>query len=202
MRADKDLAPYFWRYREAWAPGEKETCWVAGDDGLVLDWLPEGLERLRRRLADADFLADVNAAFAEWGMLLGEIPESLKPKDEAREWRYEFRSPFAPDMDRFGKAKGLRSTLKKSGNARAYELSKDSLKKRILKAVTAEPLGEGQGWLVRVETAVKFSPEEFLRDAFALPAPEEWVRISAQARWLPEIAVPGSLEPSASAARR
>jgi radical SAM superfamily enzyme YgiQ (UPF0313 family) len=202
MRADKDLAPYFWRYREAWAPGEKETCWVAGDDGLVLDWLPEGLERLRRRLADADFLADVNAAFAEWGMLLGEIPESLKPKDEAREWRYEFRSPFAPDMDRFGKAKGLRSTLKKSGNARAYELSKDSLKKRILKAVTAEPLGEGQGWLVRVETAVKFSPEEFLRDAFALPAPEEWVRISAQARWLPEIADPGSLEPSASAARR
>ncbi len=191
MRAEKALTPYFWRYREAWAPGAKETCWVAGEDGLQLDWLPEGLALLRNRLSDPDFLADVNAALAEWGELLGEIPSALKPKDEGREWNYLFRSPFFPDIDGYAKARGLRFTLKKADGKRVYEWSKDSLKKRLVKTLNAEEChgADGKEWLVRVEAGSKFSPEEFQRDAFAHPAPEEWVRTSAFAAWLPADAI-------------
>jgi hypothetical protein len=188
MRADPALVPHFWRYREAWAPDAKEACPVAGDDGLLLEWLPEGLVRLRERLADADFLADVNAAFAPWGELRGEIPAALQPKAEARDWAYGFRSPFAPDFDRYCKAKGLRHTLRKEGTRRICELSKDSLKKRILVSLEAwEAEGpRGREWIVRAQGAAKFSPAEFLREGFRLPAPEEWIRIAAFAEWLPK----------------
>ena len=187
MRADQALTPFFWRYREAWAPGAKETCWLAGEDGLVLDWLPEGLALLRNRLSDADFLADVNGALAEWGELLGEIPAALRPKEEAREWNYVFRSPFLPDIDRYAKARGLRFTLKKTEGMRGYEMSKDSLKKRLIKTLTAQESEgpEGKIWILRVQAGIKFSAEEFQRDAFAHPSPEEWVRTSAFAAWLP-----------------
>jgi hypothetical protein len=78
--------------------------------------------------------------------------------------------------------------LRKEGRRRVYELSKDSLKKRLLKTLSAEEAEGPQGreWRVRAETGAKFSPEAFLREGFALPAPEEWVRVSAFARWLPQ----------------
>lgn len=188
MRADAELIPSFWRFREAWAPGAKENCLVAGDDGIVLEFLPHGIDRLRDRLADPDFLADVNAAFAEWGMLLGEVSPDLAPRDEAREWAWEFRSPYAPDFDRYCKAKGLRHTLRKDGNRRICELSKDSLKKRLL--VSLDAAEEGGTWIVRARAGAKFSPSEFLREGFRLPAPDDWVRIGAYARWLPAQPVP------------
>ena len=188
MRADQGLIPYFWRYREAWAPEAKEACPVAGDEGLMLEWLPEGLSLLRARLADPDFLAEANAFFAEWGELRGEIPPALAPGNEARAWDYLFTSPFAPDFDRYCRAKGLRHTLRKENGLRVCELSKDSLKKRIVNAMEAEEAG-GQ-WIVRVRGAAKFAPLEFLREGFRLPDPEEWVRIRAYAQWLPEVPAP------------
>ncbi|MDB5105522.1 MAG: hypothetical protein JWP91_3211 [Fibrobacteres bacterium] len=191
MRADKALTPFFWRFREAWAPGSKELCWVAGDDGVLLDWLPEGLALLRERLADPDFLADVNGALAEWGELKGEIPLSLKPAEEGREWAYQFRSPFRLDFDSYAKAKGLKFTLKKVDGVRVYELSKDSLKKRVLSTLTAvEGDGpKGKEWVVSAQGAGKFVPEDFLRNAFLLPSGEEWMRTTAYAAWLPQEAI-------------
>jgi hypothetical protein len=190
MRADEGLVPHFWRFREAWAPLAKEACPVAGDEGLTLEWLPEGLARLRARLADPDFLAEANAFFAEWGELKGEIPAALEPAgfragEEGRAWDFVFASPFAPDFDRYCKAKGLRHTLRKEGGRRICELSKDSLKKRIVNGMEAEEAG-GR-WIVRVRGAAKFAPLEFLRDGFRLPAPEEWARIQAYAEWLPQV---------------
>jgi radical SAM superfamily enzyme YgiQ (UPF0313 family) len=192
MRADKALTPFFWRFREAWAPGGKEICWVAGDDGVMLDWLPQGLSLVRERLADPDFLADVNALLAEWGEVLGEISPDLRPVDENREWAYRFRTPLRPDFDAYCRSKGLKFTLKKTDGVRIYELSKDSLKKRVLKALSAEEAegAEGREWVVRVTASAKFSPEEFLREAFSLPETGEWVRTRAFAEWLPQEALP------------
>ena len=112
----------------------------------------------------------------------------LKPKEEGREWSYEFRTPLRPDFDAYCKAKGLKFTLKKVDGVRVYELSKDSLKKRLLKSLTAEECEgpEGKTWKVRAEAAGKFSAEEFLRQAFLLPEPGDWVRTRAFARWLPQ----------------
>ena len=189
MRADAELVPSFWRYREAWAPDAKENCAVSGDDGVLLEWLPQGQARLREKLADPEFLADVNAAFAEWGELLGEIPASLRPGEDARDWAYVFRSPFAPDFDRYGKYKGLRFTLRKEGMRRICELAKDSLKKRIVASLECEeiPGVEASTWMVRITGAGKFSPEEFMREGFRLPSPEDWVRVTASADWLSRV---------------
>jgi hypothetical protein len=185
MRTEQELVPYFWRFREAWAPLAKEACPVAGDDGVVLEWLPEGIGLLRARLADPDFLAEVNAFFADWGELYGEIPAELAPIDEAREWNYTFVSPFPPDFDRYCKAKGIRHTLRKENGRRICELSKDSLKKRIVKSMEAE---ENDGrWTVRIQGFAKFAPLEFQHEGFRLSSPDEWARVGAYAEWLPKL---------------
>ncbi len=204
MRADKALAPHFWRYRESWSPGAKEVSWVAGEDGLVLEFLPQGMGLLRERLVDPDFLADVNGALSDWGTLLGEIPAAVKPPEEAREWNYEFRSPFQLNIDGYCKGKGLRFTLKKSNGRRIFELSKDSLKKRILKSLVAEESEgpNGREWIVRAEAGAKFSPEEFQLEAFAHPSPEEWVRTRAFAEWLPQEALTPAFDTGSAAAVR
>jgi radical SAM superfamily enzyme YgiQ (UPF0313 family) len=178
MRADRALTPFFWRFREAWSQTGKEVCWTAGEDGMVLTWLPEGLALLRERLADPDFLADVNALLADWGEVLGEFPLA---KPETENGVYFFRSPYRLNLDVYAKAKGLRYTLRKSEGRLSCEWSKDSLKKRMLTALSAEEIidGENREWLVRVEAAAKFNPEDFLRDAFALPTSDDWVRILA-----------------------
>ncbi len=188
MRADRNLTPFFWRFREAWAPGAKEICWVAGDDGVMLDWLPEGLALVRERLADPDFLADVNGLLAEWGELRGEIPTTLRPVDENREWAYRMHTPLRPDIDAFGKAKGLKFTMKKVDGARVYEFSKDSLKKRVLKSLIAKERDglHGKEWVLHAEAGTKFSPDEFMRQAFVLGEPGEWVRTQTFAEWLPQ----------------
>jgi radical SAM superfamily enzyme YgiQ (UPF0313 family) len=178
MRVDKELTPFFWRFREAWSDTGKEICWTAGEDGIVLDWLPEGVETLRARLADPDFLADVNALLADWGEVLGEFPAA---KPESDHGIHTFHSPFTLNLDGFCKANGLRHTLKKNAGRLTCEWSKDSLKKRILTALTAEEIRTESGteWVVTVHAAAKFNPENFLREAFALPASDDWVRILA-----------------------
>ncbi len=190
MRADKALTPLFWRFRESWAQAGKDICYVAGEDGMVLDWLPEGHALLRERLADPIFLADVNAALGQWGELLGEFP-TVRPEGEFGS--FEFRSPFPLNLDAYGKAHGLRYTLKKNAGRITCEWSKDSLKKKLLTALTAEEVSvdtepgalgaavadAGKVWVVRVEAAAKFTPEDFLREAFALPYPDDWVRVLA-----------------------
>lgn len=178
MRADKALIPAFWRFRESWAQAGKDICWTAGEDGLVLDWLPEGHALLRERLTDPVFLAEVNASLAEWGEVLGEFP-AVKPENESG--IFEFRSPFPLNLDAYGKAHGLRYTLKKNAGRITCEWSKDSLKKKLLTALTAEEVAteSGKEWVVRVEAAAKFTAEDFLREAFALPYPDDWVRVLA-----------------------
>lgn len=179
MRADQALTPFFWRFREAWSETGKEVCWIAGEDGMVLDWLPEGLALLRERLADPDFLDDVNALLADWGEMMGEFPLA-KPENEMG--IYEFRSPFRLNLEAYGKAHGLRYTLRKYEGKISCEWSRDSLKKRLLTALTAEEVATDHcsEWVVRVEAAAKFNPEDFLREAFALPTPNDWVRVIAR----------------------
>jgi hypothetical protein len=79
--------------------------------------------------------------------------------------------------------------MKKVDGVRVYEFSKDSLKKRLLKTLTvaegsSEPMAGGSAWTLRLEGGAKFSPEEFLREAFLQPEPGDWVRTRMFAEWL------------------
>ena len=192
MRSDGALVASFWRFRESWIAAPKEACWVAGEDGVILEWQPEGAALLRERLADPLFLHEVNSWLGEWGELLGELPMALRPSQDTPAHTFVFRSPFPPAPEAYAQARGLRYTLRKSPAAWDYAWSKDSLKKRIVKSLRAlKGTGEGNGtWEVRVEPGAKFDPEEFQREAFALPAPEEWVRVECFAEGT-AAAVPG-----------
>jgi hypothetical protein len=92
------------------------------------------------------------------------------------------------NLDVYAKAHGLRYTLRKNAGQITCEWSKDSLKKRLLTALTADQVAPhanqvsrptGAEWIVRVEAAAKFNPEDFLREAFRLPTPDDWVRVRA-----------------------
>lgn len=179
MRCESSLALHFWRFVESSAPANRDLCWVAGEDRITLEWLPEGEALLRERLADPAFIRAVNLALGDWGELVGEAQSPAAGGNSV----YRFESPFRPNPDAYARHLGLRFTLRKQAGRTACEWSRDSLKKRVITGMSFQERSSGAaaGWEVRVEAGPKFDPEEFLRTAFALPGPEEWARIACYA---------------------
>ncbi len=187
MRADQALTPNFWRFRSSLTPEDREASWILGDDAVVLEWQSEGAALLKLKMENPDFLADVNAMLAGWGELKGIWRDDLNMVSELPgNLSYSFQSPYPLRLDEYCRPRGLRFTLKKSGGLSHCEWSKDSLKKKLIVSLQSFVQDSGNGQLCRVElgAGAKFNPEEFLRDAFALPTPESWVNVRCEAKWL------------------
>jgi hypothetical protein len=91
-----------------------------------------------------------------------------------------FRSPFRFNPDGYCKTKGIKYTMRKTGEG-AYrcEFSKESLKKKILAGLSL--VIHPSRWVVTVTPEPKFRAEGFAQSAFDLPDPAEWVRIGMNA---------------------
>lgn len=190
MRAEPALVPHFWKYRESFTPGAKEACWTAGGDAVVLEWLPEGAALLRDRLSDPVFLSEVDAQLRGWGRLRGALDGASNASSntsESMDRAYLVESPFPLRFDEYARKLGLKYTLRKGPDGSlGFEMSRDSLKKRLVKSLTARKTDSG--WEARVEGGNKFDAGEFLRLAFALPVSEDWSKLKCFAQWSPEVA--------------
>jgi hypothetical protein len=154
----------------------RESDWVVGDDCCVLVWNPDAAVAIKTLMNDASFIKKVNALLAGWAVLAG--PGAL---DGVAVKTLRFRSPFRPDLSAYCKDKSLKLTLSKTASGTVvYTPSKESLKKKIFSACSAQETQPGQ-WVVSVTPGPKFFPDEFARTAFALPSKNEWVRIGMTA---------------------
>jgi len=155
-----------------------EQDWVVGDDSCILVWSAEAAAMVKKLMNDAAFIEKVNALLNGWETLVG--PGGNGP---AAVKAVIFRSPFRFDPSAYCIDKSLKFTLHKSTPGTAlYALSKESLKKKIFGACTAEE-APGGGWTVSVTPGPKFLPEEFARTAFRFPSENEWVRIAMTAEF-------------------
>jgi hypothetical protein len=122
-----------------------------------------------------------------WYRILGDLAP-LFPSVGLKSQRFDaiangsiiFCSPFRFNPDGYCKTKGIKYTMRKTGEG-AYrcEFSKESLKKKILAGLSL--VIHPSRWVVTVTPEPKFRAEGFAQSAFDLPDPAEWVRIGMNA---------------------
>ena len=159
MRAFPELTPLYRRCDPNGRAEDGDDCLATGLETLHPVLLPAGIEMLRQILSSPERLAAVNAEFSGYGKILaeGELPA------ETAGW--QIRTPFRPDPGHYLTHFGLKHTLRRDGEARVFELPKDSLKKKLLRTLRLE---ETDGnWLITLEAGAKFSLRDFLREACA-----------------------------------
>jgi hypothetical protein len=130
-------------------------CLASGLEILNPVFLAEGADRVRRALEDPEVLDRVNAEFRFYGRILGPAT------GEATDGIWHLTGSVAPDLSGWLASKGIKHTLRREGTARVYDLSRDSLKKKILRTLRSEQAQDGS-WSTSVGSGEKFSVREFL----------------------------------------
>jgi hypothetical protein len=89
---------------------------------------------------------------------------------------FTFASPFAFDPAPYCRDAAIKYTQRKNDDrGYQYDLSKDSLKKKLFSSMALSANGQ-DGIVSVIGPGPKFSPEDFARRAFKLPNEQEWVR--------------------------
>ncbi len=149
--------------------------WLVGADKFILKFNGAAGRLVSELIQDPAFIAKINAAAAGFIRLIGSEVSRAIISAITFECSYQF------DPARYFRSKSLKCTLRResSGNAR-YELTRDSVKKKILAFCVCEYGDENVR--VTVVPGQKFNPEEFVRLAFVLPADSDWVRVRMVAK--------------------
>jgi hypothetical protein len=175
MSHEEKLIPYYFGFRGSYWDGRENPPWVWGQDVLMLRWREPGIGILSEILRDAKSLDAVNRKMDGWGKILG-IAEGPPEGFELK-----VKSPYGLDLPGYFEKNGIAGTVKKTAEGGySYDFSKESLRKKILSALTL-PDRESDQWTLTLTAGPKFSVETFLRRAFVLPDPKAWVHISAEA---------------------
>jgi hypothetical protein len=178
MLADERLAEAYLGFGGSLVFTAFATNWIIGDDEITLLWDGAHRDLVLSLANDAEFKRKVNDELVGWGSLAG-LGQSPSPEVGV----IDFCSPFQFDPAVFCNARALKYTQIRDGaNGYRYELSKASLKKKIVAACSAERHADGSA-TVSVVPGPKFRPEEFAQTAFKLPSPQEWVRIVMEVRF-------------------
>ncbi len=180
MRAEPALAPYYRGCARSQLAPKLEYCWIGGSDMVELEWRAPAREILQKLAVQPDFAARISTLMHPWGQCVGSV-ESPKTFSS-----FAFESSYPPQLDVWLKQLGLKCTLRRRPDgALAAEFSRDSLKKKIVNGLTiAEGVKAGaKTWSVTVQPGPKFAPEDFVRNAFRLAQPHDWVRIQITAQF-------------------
>lgn len=169
------LVEYWDGYRaSAWAPEPDMPCWVTGDDIITTAWQAPAIELITRALRSS---ARLDKALDGW---LSDMRLDSTAPDR---WSLTCISPFAPSADRYFTQSHISATRRKSGDGTyEYELNKQSLRRDVVRGLSVRMLGEGAGCEVQVTTGSRFSLETFMKTAFELADPRDWMRVSVCAR--------------------
>jgi radical SAM superfamily enzyme YgiQ (UPF0313 family) len=172
MLTDKGLTEGYRGLRPSPVFNGTDSDWVFGDGCCVLVWSPDAATALRELVKDTAFIDKVNILLEGRATMAG-----LCGPDSAAVKTVTFQSPFRFDPSAYCRKKSLKLTLSKTEHGTVlYSLSKESLRKKIFSACSAQESPGGE-WAVVVTPGPKFLPEEFARTAFMLPSENEWVRI-------------------------
>jgi hypothetical protein len=175
MLTDGDVTEGYRGFGGSFASWMFKSNWITGDDVVTLLWDRGDVPRIEALLNGPDTFAGVNRLIGGFGRVI-----RLLPSREVAAAAFAFKSPYPFDPAKYFAGKVIKYTQRKSGTGGSlYDLSKDSLKKKILSSCAAEPSPAG-GSNVTVTPGPKFGPEEFARSAFLLPSENDWVRITIE----------------------
>jgi radical SAM superfamily enzyme YgiQ (UPF0313 family) len=176
MQVDAGTIAGYRRYGGAfWDPCGK-GCQVVGDDVLTLYWDQATVARIRERMKSTAYVKKINGEMDGWGIVKGVAAST------AGEWTLSVLSPFAFEGKRYFETRGIRYTLRRSGEENyRMDFSADSLRKKIIAAM--EFCRRRDGCVLKIVPGPKYEVNEFLHEAFVLPTPDEWVRIHIEAGW-------------------
>ncbi len=139
-------------------------CLASGLEILRPVFLADGADRVRQALEDPGLLERVNAEFSFYGRILGPAA-GVGIVDGF----WQLSGPTAPDLSGWLASRGIRHTLRREGAAKVYDLSRESLKKKILRPLHSEQAEDGS-WTTRLGSGDKFSARDFLHAVH--PGPE------------------------------
>ncbi|OFZ78331.1 MAG: hypothetical protein A2583_08115 [Bdellovibrionales bacterium RIFOXYD1_FULL_53_11] len=150
----------------ALCPDPDAECWVHGADAFRLT-LANG--------APPAINAAASRLFERWGRITGPAAEDWRPGSYIIESSFKF-SPAG-----YFRSRGLKHTLRKTGDGGAYrlELTHAALKKNIIRDI-AYVSNAGRGITITVAAGHKFHPADFVRECFVLPDKNDWVRVSVK----------------------
>jgi radical SAM superfamily enzyme YgiQ (UPF0313 family) len=178
MLADERLVEPYRGFGGAWTFDTWGTPWLTGDEVITLRWDNGARELLTTIMHDAGFLIKVNRELDGWGKCKGLAESAAVPLGT-----FSVTSPFPFDPSDYFQKKALKHTrIKRPDGGIGYEMSKESLKKKVLLSCVAT-VQTGGITTVTVVPGPKFSPEEFAKTAFMLPSPQEWVRVEMAYNW-------------------
>lgn len=155
-----------------------KSNWITGDDIVTLLWSNSDRSRIETFFNDPVFIAEVNKLTGGFGTVAGLLPWPFAVVST-----FSFASPFQFDPAPYCKDKAIRYTQRKiAENGYQYDLSKDSLKKKLFASMAASLQSpEGNCLVTILGPGPKFEPEEFAKMAFNLPSEDEWVRVGISA---------------------
>jgi radical SAM superfamily enzyme YgiQ (UPF0313 family) len=173
MSALPALVPLYRRVVGTRQEGQGGSVWVVGQDVVTLCWDRAAQLLLVAAASDSAVRRRVDTHLEGWGQWLGLAPEAWSPA------RIVIRSPYALAAERYLRSCGLKYTLRRvEEGAYRLELSRDSLRKGVLRQLSWRTLAGGETEVTLVP-GPKLKLEELLRQAFQLPDPTDWARISA-----------------------
>jgi hypothetical protein len=172
MLSDPELAMPYRGVRKARLVSE----WALGDDVVRLAWNRVALERIHGRMGDQEFIGAVNSRMDGWGRLCG-LSQAPHPG-----LSLSIHSDFPLDEQGYMKSRHLKYTRRKDGrNGFILEFTRESLKKKIIQSFTCRP-GAGGSVMIDLVPGTKFVLDEFLKEAFSLPAGNDWIRIRVRVK--------------------
>jgi hypothetical protein len=175
MLADDRLVEGYRGCRGSFLSNTTHTDWVAGHEIITLAWNRESEDLVRAAVEEEAGRSRINDAMNGYGAVAG-----LAQGPTATFRSYVFESPFPFDPADYFKNAVLKYTSRKTGeNAYRFDFSRESLKRKVIAGLSVERTADA--WMVVVEPGPKFQVEMFMRSAFRLGSPEEWVRIAARA---------------------
>jgi radical SAM superfamily enzyme YgiQ (UPF0313 family) len=150
--------------------------WVLGSDVLTLRWDNTHKAALEKKLMDPGFIACVNTKLEHLGIFYG-----LATGDCSTQLKLSINSPFPFDLSGFARSSAIKFMTRRIGpDLMQYEISKDSLKKKVLLDCFSRQLPENNTE-VTCTPGKKFNADMFAQTAFVLPNKHEWVRIEMRA---------------------
>ncbi len=167
MLSDPELAIPYRGVKKARMVSE----WALGDDVVRLAWYRGAAGRIRENMGNPDFIRTVNSHLEGWGKLCSlsdEHPQGIS---------LSIHSEYPLDEQSYMKSRHLKYTQKKNGrDGFTLEFTRESLKKKMIQSFTCRS-GAGGSVLIDLIPGSKFMLDEFLKEAFRLPARNDWVRI-------------------------
>lgn len=154
-----ELTPFYRRTEPHGRAQDSDACMATGLEMLHPVFLPDGIDRVRQILSNPTELARVQAEFAPYGEIVSLEPVATESS------RWSLRTPYRPQVGKYLASRGLKHILRREGDRQVFEMPKDSLKKRLVLALSQRE--EDGVFVIELEAGPKFELREFLKEAAA-----------------------------------